>query len=271
MPALKKCLPPPRFHPPPPPPVSQKRHGAPAEGGGTGSLPLSAQGRRIGFPHLRISTRWRDRFPTLVRSPRWRRGVPTRAHVSTGWGDCVPTPVQTSTGRCTCRTGRTTGRVPSGRRFPVSALLSLLPSLGGRTPRCESLWTWCAGGWGTPRSSGGVGGWWTRCPLVTCSAPSERHVGTHGAPGHSRCTVRAPCKRTWGTCALAAHPQSAMQALTGHLVTYGAPSGRHAGAHGAPGHVRCILRAPSRCSGGCGVGGGEGGGAQTPPPRACSF
>ena len=27
MPALKKCLPPPRFHPPPPPPVSQKRHG----------------------------------------------------------------------------------------------------------------------------------------------------------------------------------------------------------------------------------------------------
>ena len=29
MPALKKCLPPPRFHPPPPPPVAKKRHGPP--------------------------------------------------------------------------------------------------------------------------------------------------------------------------------------------------------------------------------------------------
>ena len=104
--------------------------------------------------------------------------------------------------------------------------------------------------------------------LGTCGASSGRQVGAHGAPRHVRCSLMAPCRHTlstWspalhpqvavvahtGSCSAAVQPLSATQALTGHLVTHGAPSERHASADGAPSHLWCTLTGapgPLRCT-----------------------
>ena len=80
---------------------------------------------------------------------------------------------------------------------------------------------------------------------------------------HLPCTIRVPCRCSWGiwsptrhaqstmqalTQSPVAHPQSSMQVHTEHLVTHGALLGRHAGAHGAPSHPWCALTAPCRCT-----------------------
>ena len=75
---------------------------------------------------------------------------------------------------------------------------------------------------------------------------SSRHGGAPGERGYLRCTRRIPCKRTRGSWSTGVHPQVAMQAHMGHLVTCGAPTGCHAGTHGAPGQLRCTLKAPFR-------------------------
>ena len=78
MPALKKCLPPPRFHPPPPPPVSQKRlglHPTPASGWGetkvakrqSPRVPSYFCSKALEFWNFRISSRKsRSRFRSFV-------------------------------------------------------------------------------------------------------------------------------------------------------------------------------------------------------------
>ena len=102
--------------------------------------------------------------------------------------------------------------------------------------------------------------------LVTCGAPQGCHVGAHGALGHVPCTFRAlctmcawrpkgaphvtrvPCTCTWGIWSPVVHPQGAMQAHMGHLVTCDAPPRCHARAHGAFGHLRCTRRVPCTCT-----------------------
>ena len=83
---------------------------------------------------------------------------------------------------------------------------------------------------------------------VICGAPSRRHAGALGAPSYLRYALKATCRHSRGAFSSAVCPQGDMSALSERQVTCSAPSGRHTGALGAPGHRWCTRRAPYWCS-----------------------
>ena len=84
--------------------------------------------------------------------------------------------------------------------------------------------------------------------LLTCGAPSRRHAGALGAPSYLRYALKATCRHSRGAFSSAVCPHGLMRALLERQVTCSAPSGRHTGALGAPGHRWCTRRAPYWCS-----------------------